>query len=128
MSGGVRNVWVHDCVFDGFGGSLLQIKTNERRGGFVRDVRMERIDARGLLLESVLSISMDAMYQWREFPTHEVRLADISGIRLSDIHAVCARRRVSIREDARKPVRDIALENVVVDRTASPDLREFIGQ
>ena len=128
MSGGVRNVWVHDCVFDGFGGSLLQIKTNERRGGFVRDVRMERIDARGLLLESVLSISMDAMFQWREFPTHEVRLTDISGIRLFDIHAVCARRRVSIREDARKPVRDIALENVVVDRTASPDLREFIEQ
>ncbi len=124
MSGGVRNVWVHDCVFDGFGGSLLQVKTNERRGGFVRDVRMERVEAHGRLLGSVLSVSMDAMFQWRDFPTHEVRVSDISGIRISDVHVERAGRRVSIREDARKPVRDVVLDNVVVDKVDLQDLRE----
>ena len=128
MSGGVRNVWVHDCVFDGFGGSLLQIKTNERRGGFVENVRIERMKARGFLLGSVLEISADAMFQWRTFPTHEVRVADISGIRLKDISAERAGRRMSIREDARKPVRDVVMENVSVTATKFPDRREFIVQ
>ena len=103
---------------------LLQVKTNERRGGFVRDVRMERVEARGRLLGSVLSVSMDAMFQWREFPTHEVRVSDISGIRISDVHVERAGRRVSIREDARKPVRDVVLDNVVVDKVDLQDLRE----
>ena len=128
MSGGVRNVWVHDCVFDGFGGSLLRIKTNERRGGFVEAIRLENVAATGLLDCDVLSVDMDAMYQWRKFPTHEVRLTDISGIRLSNVRAVRAARRVSIREDARKPVRDVTLDNVVVERAASPDLREFVAR
>lgn len=86
MSGGVRNVWIHDCTFDGFGGSLLQIKTNERRGGFVENIQMERMEARGLLLGAVLEISTDAMFQWRAFPTHEVRVSEISGIRLKAIN------------------------------------------
>lgn len=128
MSGGVRNVWVHDCVFDGFGGSLLQIKTNERRGGFVENVRIERMKARGFLLGSVLEISADAMFQWRAFPTHEVRVSDISGIYLRDINVERAGRRMSIREAARKPVRDVVLENVTVKATKFPDRREFIVQ
>ena len=126
MSGGVRNVWVHDCVFDGFGGSLLQIKTNERRGGFVSNIRMERMEARGLLLGSVLEILTDAMYQWKAFPTHEVRVADISGIRLKDISVERAGGRMSIREDARRPVRDVVMENVSVQNAKFPDRREPI--
>ena len=121
MSGGVRNVWVHDCVFDGFGGTLLQIKTNERRGGFVRNVRMERVEARGFLMNSVLGIYTDAMFQWRDFPTHEVRVSDISDVRLSDVHAERAGRRVSIMGDSRRPVRGVVLENVRVDCVKLPD-------
>lgn len=123
MSGGVRNVWVHDCTFDGFGGSLLHVKTNERRGGFVKDIRLERIKARGLLVHGLLEIAMDCFYQWKDFPTHEVRIADISGISLKDIHAERVGRRVSIREDGRRPVRDVTLENVVVEKARLPDMR-----
>ena len=126
MSGGVRNVWMHDCVFDGFGGSLLAIKTNERRGGFVKDVRVENVAATGLLLGEVLSIVTDCFFQWKDFPTHEVRVADISDIRLSNVRAARASRRVLIREDARNPVRGITLEDVVVEQADLPDLRECI--
>ena len=87
---------------------------------------MERMEARGLLLGSVLEISTDAMYQWKAFPTHEVRVADISGIRLKDISVERAGRRMSIREDARRPVRDVVMENVSVKNAKFPDRREPI--
>lgn len=128
VSGGVRNVWIHDCAFDGFGGTLLQIKTNERRGGFIENVRLERIEARGRLLGPAFGVDMDAMYQWREFPTREVRVTDISGICLRDISVERAERRMSIREDERRPVCDVVVENVAVKSTKFPDRREFIGQ
>ena len=51
-------------------------------------------------------------------------MSDISGIRISDVHVERAGRRVSIREDARKPVRDVVLDNVVVDKVDLQDLRE----
>lgn len=124
MSGGVRNVWIHDCKFDGFGGTLLRLKTNERRGGFIENVRMERIEARGRLLGPVLGIDTDAMFQWREFPTHEVRITRISGIHLKDVRAERVGRRLCVRGDARRPIAGICLENVRAAEAKCADVVE----
>jgi polygalacturonase len=63
-SGGVRNVYVHDCRFDArtkpF--NLLFIKTNRRRGGFVEDITMENIEATSTQF-GVLGIETDVLYQ-----------------------------------------------------------------
>ena len=124
MSGGVRNVWIHDCKFDFFGGSLLQLKTNERRGGFIENVRMERMEAKGILAYGILEVATDCMFQWRDFPTRETRITRISGIQLKDVRAERVGRRLSVRGDARCPVAGIYLENVSAAEAKGVDVVE----
>ena len=87
LSGGVRNVYIHDCKFaPGYKPfNLLFIKTNIRRGGFVENIHMENIEATATR-ESVLGIETDVLYQWKTLvPTVEERLTKISGIHVSNI-------------------------------------------
>lgn len=42
LSGGVRNVYVHDCTVE-TACNLFYVKTNRRRGGFVENIRMENV-------------------------------------------------------------------------------------
>jgi polygalacturonase len=77
LSGGVENVLVENCAVDkslvGVG-HLLYIKTNKRRGGYVRNIYVRNVTA-GDLMFGVLGIETDVLYQWRDLvPTYEVRL------------------------------------------------------
>src|ERR1044072_6095406 len=49
LSGGVRNVYVHDCRFEALRPksnlfNIVYVKTNRRRGGFVENITVENID------------------------------------------------------------------------------------
>ncbi len=46
MSGGIRNVYVHDCMTHGSSVQhMLYVKSNTRRGGFVENVNFDRVCA-----------------------------------------------------------------------------------
>ena len=45
--------------------NLIYIKTNERRGGYVKNIFMSNIKA-GHINKGVLNIETDVLYQWRE--------------------------------------------------------------
>ena len=122
MSGGVRNVWMHDCILDGFGGSVLQVKTNERRGGYIRDVRVERIDAPGTLLFAAFALDTDCYYQWRKFPTHKVCPTEISDVVVSDVRCERAECRLNMAGDARHPAKRISVRNLYVARPQGKDV------
>lgn len=47
VAGGIRNVYMHDCVFDGTD-QAFRFKTLRSRGGGVENVRVERVRARNL--------------------------------------------------------------------------------
>lgn len=53
VSGGIRNVRVHDCVFDGTDVGI-RIKTKPGRGGFIRGLRAERLTMRAIGHEAIL--------------------------------------------------------------------------
>lgn len=57
MSGSVRNVYMHDCHFDGTD-RVLRIKSRPGRGGVVENVWVENITARNLRYEVVI-LNMD---------------------------------------------------------------------
>lgn len=57
MSGSVRNVFMHDCDFEGTD-RVLRIKSRPDRGGVVEDVTVEDVTARGLKYEAVI-LNMD---------------------------------------------------------------------
>ena len=120
MSGGVRNVWMHDCVLESEALRLFYVKTNERRGGFVEDIRMENVKAKKVR-RGVMAVETDVLYQWRDFPTHEVRVTPIRNLSMKNVAVEEAERLVDIRGDKRLPVDGVALENVRVARVLKPD-------
>lgn len=125
LSGGVRNVFIHDCQFLNEEAdkpqNILFIKTNERRGGFVENIFLENINAQSTKF-GVLGIDTDVLYQWRELvPTYEVKLTPIHGIHLKNITvAETGSSPVKIAGDSRLPVQDVFLENVTVEKAGGP--------
>lgn len=57
MSGGVRNVYMHDCDFEGTD-RVLRIKSRPGRGGVVEKIYVENVTARALKREVVI-LNMD---------------------------------------------------------------------
>ena len=120
MSGGVRNVYLHDCVLESEALRLFYVKTNERRGGFVENIRMENVTAKKVRY-GVMDVETDVLYQWRDFPTHEVRVTPIRNLSMKNVTVEEADRLVHILGDKRLPVDGVSLENVRVGKTARSD-------
>jgi len=121
LSGGVENVFVDDCHFDHADSSvpstinnLLYVKTNERRGGYVRNIHMTNVSATRIK-GGVLAVETDVLYQWKTLvPTLERRLTPVeglfvAGVRVEDAGFVCL-----VKGEAALPVRDVHVRDVAV--------------
>lgn len=133
MSGGVRNVYVHDCQFPDKENTnlsnLVFIKTNERRGGFVKDIYVENIKA-GVVRKGVLGIATDVLYQWKDIvPTYEKRLSDISEIHLSNIEVQQCQIAFHLKGERDKPIGNVYLNNIQIGeiRGEEFDLENVVG-
>lgn len=116
LSGGVRNVFVHDCRFDAKTEPyhLLYIKTNRRRGGFVENITMQNVEASGAKF-GVLGIETDVLYQWRKLvPCYEERVTPISNITVRNVKIGKTATPFRIFGDKDKPVKDVLLENITL--------------
>ena len=120
LSGGVRNVYVHDCRLEAnpkvspF--NVLYVKTNRRRGGFVENITVEDIDAaQGKFKMGVFGIETDVLYQWRTLvPAYEERLTRIRGITVRNVKAGETATPFRILGDKEMPVRDVLLDHITV--------------
>ena len=110
LSGGIRNIWMHHCRMN-TAYNLLYIKTNRRRGGFVKDVFLEDIESDNIRW-AVFGIQTDVLYQWAKFPDYELRRTEIGGIHVRNVKANCADYALNIQGDAEAPVGSISLENI----------------
>ena len=119
ISGGVRNVWVHDCSV-GTAGKLVQIKTNRRRGGFVEGIRIS--DVRGGKVDELFCIATDVLYEWASFPDYELRTTRIGGISLENVRCDETMTRVNVQGDAGLPIAGLRLRNVRAGSAIVPDL------
>ena len=122
LSGGIENVYIHDCEFeDGTQytvgtGNVVLLKTNERRGGFVRNIYVSNIKVKAVK-GGALAIETDVLYQWKDLvPTYEVRLTEIDNIQLNNIHIEDADFICKIEGQAEKPVTNIKLNQVSASR------------
>ncbi|AQR75292.1 glycoside hydrolase family 28 protein [Sphingomonas sp. LM7] len=121
LSGGIENVFVDNCHFDHQGSNakstiqnILFVKTNERRGGFVRNIHLSNVSATEVA-GGVLSVDTDVLYQWRTLtPTYDRRLTPIEGIHVSDVRVERAKFVSEIKGQAELPVRDVTLRRVRV--------------
>ncbi|WP_457420965.1 glycoside hydrolase family 28 protein [Roseateles sp. P5_E7] len=123
LAGGISEVLVEDCEVDNSASThkvpltnLLFVKTNERRGGFVRNIHLRRVKAHKLA-GSVLDVDTDVLYQWRTLmPTLEKRLTPVDGLFVSDIEAGEAKHVSRLRGEEALPVRGVSVKRVRVDK------------
>jgi len=118
ISGGVRNIHVHDCSV-GSAGYLCYVKTNRRRGAFVEGVSVEGVRAGSC--KAAVAIETDVLYEWANFPDYELRTTRIGGLSFKDIFCETADCRIDITGDTALPVDGVALENVRVRETCVDD-------
>ncbi len=117
LSGGIENVLVEHCQFDDGTqyqgtGNVLLVKTNERRGGFVRNIHLRHISARAIS-GGALCVDTDVLYQWRDLvPTYEKRLTQIEGLYLQDVLLGEARFISQVQAQPDAPVQGVHLNKV----------------
>lgn len=114
LSGGVKNVYVHDCKV-GKVARLYYIKTNHRRGGIVDNIILKNVKAGAML--KVAAVETDVLYQWRVFKDYETRITKISNLRIEDVEVESARWGIDLKGDARLPIDGFTARNVKIGRT-----------
>lgn len=127
LSGGIENVFVDNCHFDHSDSAapstivnILFVKTNERRGGFVRNIFVSNVTATKIA-GGILSVETDVLYQWRNLvPTYERRLTPIEGLHVSNVHVGEAKFLCSIEGDADMPVRNVSMRNATAGVIKGP--------
>lgn len=110
LSGGIRNVWMHHCKLS-TAFNLFFVKTNRRRGGFVKNIYFEDIESDNVK-GAVVGIKTDVLYQWARFPDYELRRTEIDCLHIRNIRANCADHAIDIAGDAAAPVRNVEMANI----------------
>ncbi|WP_181306070.1 glycoside hydrolase family 28 protein [Rufibacter sp. XAAS-G3-1] len=114
LSGGIENVFMDNCrVVDGAKlNHLVFIKTNERMGGYVKNIHISNIKA-GKVDQGILGIETDVLYQWRNLvPTVERRLTPISNIFLDNLAATDVKFLSRILGQKELPIENVTVKNV----------------
>lgn len=121
LSAGIENVLVDNCHFDASDSAaastinnLLYVKTNERRGGYVRNIYMSNVSATKVA-GGVLCVETDVLYQWKNLvPTYERRLTPIEGLHVSNITVGEATFVCRVKAEWEMPVKTVTLDNIKV--------------
>ena len=114
LSGGIENVFIDNCtVIDGAKlNHLLFIKTNERMGGYVKNIYASNIKS-GKIDLGILGIETDVLYQWRTLvPTYEKRLTPIKDVFLTNITAGNVKFVSRVLGQKELPVKNVSLKNI----------------
>ncbi len=114
ISGGIRNVYMHDCTMDDRVKTLFYLKTNRRRGAYINNIYMERVSANSM--ERAFAIDTDVLYQWKDLvPTYKDTVTQIRDIYMKDVKCRVADGVCQINGDKDMPVENVTIENLSVD-------------
>lgn len=114
MSGGVRNVYMHDCQAPNSVHRLFFLKTNHRRGGFIENIYMEDIQCNKT--RRVFEIDTEVLYQWKDLvPTYEERITRIEGIHMKNITCQSSKAIYELKGSKALPIKDVEIRNIHVE-------------
>ena len=138
MSGGARNLYVSDCTFIGTDVGL-RFKTTRGRGGIVEKIYVSNISMKDIVGQAIL---FDMYYaaqdpvplagEKRELPKVEFKPVDESTPQFRDFHIsniVCngADKAIFIRGIPEMHVKDVVMENMVIQANKGVDMQEASG-
>jgi polygalacturonase len=114
LSGGIENILVENCQA-GAGAKLMHllfIKTNERMGGYVKNIHFRNIKAQNLQ-DGILGIDTDVLYQWRTLVATRIKkTTPIENIYLENIEATKGKFVSKINGNPIAPTQNVVLKNV----------------
>lgn len=138
MSGGARNIYVSNCTFVG-ADIGLRFKTTRGRGGiveniFIRDIYMKDIPAEAILFD-MYYMAKDPVPlngEKRELPKAEFKPVDettpqFRNFHISNVYCNGAEKGIFIRGVPEMHVKDIVLENMVLQARKGIDIQEASG-
>ena len=138
MSGGARNIYVSNCTFVG-ADIGLRFKTTRGRGGiveniFIRDIYMKDIPAEAILFD-MYYMAKDPVAlagEKRELPKVESKPVDettpqFRNFHISNVYCNGAEKGIFIRGIPEMHVKDIVLENMVLQAEKGIDVQEASG-
>lgn len=138
MSGGVKNVFVSNCTF--IGADIgLRFKTTRGRGGvveniFIRDIYMKDIPGDAILFDMYYAAKdpVPMAGEKRELPVIEIKPVDEStpvfkNFHISNVYCNGADRGIFVRGLPEMPVKDIVMENMVLQTKKGIEVQEASG-
>ncbi len=108
MSGGVRNVYAHNCRISG-GDRGIRLKSMRGRGGFVENIWFENIEINDVREEAV---QINMYYGYSTVAPRSVKPSDFKRITIRNITGKGAGIAVEIRGLPEQRLKDIVLENI----------------
>ena len=138
MSGGARNIYVSNCTF--IGADIgLRFKTTRGRGGiveniFIKDIYMKDIPAEAILFD-MYYMAKDPVAlagEKRELPKVEMKPVDettpqFRNFHISNVYCNGAEKGIFVRGIPEMHVKDIVLENMVLQADKGIDIQEATG-
>ena len=113
ISGGIRNIYMHDCTAPNSVMRLFFVKTNHRRGGFIENIYMKDVNAGSA--QRVLEIDTEVLYQWKDLvPTYEKRITRIDGIYMEGVSCESADAVYELKGNEQLPVENVEIKDVKV--------------
>jgi polygalacturonase len=138
MSGGAKNIYVSNCTF--IGADIgLRFKTTRGRGGvveniFIKDIYMKNIPGEAILFD-MYYMAKDPVAlagEKRELPKVEFKVVDettpvFKNFHISNVFCNGAEKGIFIRGLPEMHVKDIVLENMVLQANKGIDVQEATG-
>ena len=112
MSGGVRNVWMHDCEALGYLLTMYYVKTNHRRGGFVKNIYMD--DCKAVFARRLIAVDTDVLYQWRKLPDYATAYTEIDGLHVKGLQCDSVWVAIDINGDEHRPITNVEISDIHV--------------
>jgi polygalacturonase len=120
VSGGIKNVFVHDCDFTGGGERGIRIKTMPGRGGFVKDIYFENIEISD---KKYNAIQMTGFFPSSSAPSVSEAPTLIENIHFSDIKGINNKNAIDIDGTPENHFRNLHFENISLEAETGLTLR-----
>lgn len=116
-AGNIKNIYMHDCVFDGTD-QAFRFKTRRPRGGGIENVTVERV--RATVKGSAFFVDMLGSAQWvgdlaKRLPAREINslTPDFKTIKINDVIIEGSNKLIDVKGLPERPLHNVLINNMV---------------
>ena len=129
VSGGVRNISLHDCKVTERANAVIRVKTSDRKGAYIENVSVSNVTVAATAdIGAIVSLITNIDYQWGKYPAREHIVTRIDGFRVENVTAGPVRKIYALYGDARLPPENIVIRNVTATSCREDSIAQNIGR